>query len=60
MYLSEMTTETLAELTKRVLTISRKDEYAMTHNHALVCKIEATATNYMDVFDKQKYSGLGK
>ncbi|MDX9747060.1 MAG: DUF6261 family protein [Paludibacter sp.] len=60
MYLSEMTTETLAELTKRVLTISKKEEYAMTHNHALVSKIEATATNYLAVFDKQKYSGLGK
>ena len=60
MYLSEMTTETLAELTKRILTISKKEEYAMTHNHALVSKIEATASNYLAVFDKQKYSGLGK
>lgn len=60
MKLSDMSIDTMAELTKRILSITKKENYAMAQNHALVVKLETTATNYMAVFDKLSFSGLGK
>lgn len=60
MKLSEMSTETLAELTKRILSISKKETFPVVQDHALLVKLEATATKYLEVFDKLTYSGLGK
>ncbi len=60
MKLGLMTTETLAELSKRIISISKKEIYGMVHTHALLARLETTAGKYLAVFDKATYSGLGK
>ncbi len=43
MKLSDMSIDTMAELTKRILNITKNENYAMAQNHALILKLEATA-----------------
>lgn len=56
----KLTTDTLAELVKRVLGISKKEAYVMVLNHPLLVKLMAVADDYLLVFDKQSFSGKGK
>lgn len=60
MKLTAMNIDTMAELAKRILSITKHESYAMAQNHALVIKLEATLNNYLAVFDKLTFSGLGK
>ncbi len=56
---SSLTTETLAELVKRVLGISKKEAYVMVLNHPLLVKLMEVADEYLIVFDKNTFSGKG-
>ena len=60
MNVTGLKTDTLAELVKRVLQISKKDVYAMVKNHPLLLKMAECFEDYMDVFDKKTYSGKGE
>jgi len=55
-----LTTETLAELVKRVLGISKKEAYLMVLNHPMLVKLMAVADDYLIVFDKKTFSGKGE
>jgi hypothetical protein len=57
---ASLTTETLAELVKRVLGISKKEAYVMVLNHPLLVKLMAVADDYFIVFDKKTFSGKGE
>lgn len=57
---ASLTTETLAELVKRVLGISRKEAYVLVLNHPLLVKLMSVADEYLLVFDKKTYSGQGE
>lgn len=57
---ASLTTETLAELVKRVVGISKKEAYVMVLNHPLLVKLMAVADDYLLVFDKKTFSGKGK
>jgi len=60
MKLTGLSTDTLAELVKRVLAISQKEAYAMVQNHPLLISLNDAVGPYLDVFDKQTYSGKGQ
>lgn len=55
-----LSTDTLAELVKRVLGISKKEAYVMVLNHPLLVKLMAVADEYLIVFDKRTFSGKGE
>jgi len=57
---ASLTTETLAELVKRVLGISKKEAYVMVLNHPLLLKLMEVADAYLLVFDKKTFSGKGE
>ncbi len=57
---ASLTTETLAELVKRVLGISTKEAYVLVLNHPLLVKLRSVADEYLLVFDKKTYSGKGE
>lgn len=59
MNFASLTTETLAELVKRVLVISKKEAYVVVQNHPLLVKLVEVADEYLLVFDKKTYSGKG-
>lgn len=60
MKLTGLSTDTLAELVKRVLSISQKEAYVMVQNHPLLVSLTDATAPYMDVFDKQTFSGKGQ
>jgi hypothetical protein len=55
-----LSTDTLAELVKRVLGVSQKEAYLFVLNHPLLLKLMGTAEKYLIVFDKNTYSGKGE
>ena len=57
---ASFTTETLAELVKRVLGISAKEAYVLVLNHPLLVKLMSVADEYLLVFDKKTFSGKGQ
>lgn len=56
---ASLTIDSLAELVKRVLNISKKTAYVMVLNHPLLQKLMEVADEYLLVFDKKTFSGMG-
>lgn len=56
----KLSTDTLAELVKRVLGISKKEAYVMVLNHPLLVKLTAVADEYLVAFDRRTFSGKGE
>jgi hypothetical protein len=57
---SRLTTDTLAELAKRVLGTSAKATYVVVLNHPLLLVLQSVFDKYFAVFDRKAYSGKGK
>lgn len=57
--LSRLSNSILGSLADQTLTTSKKEQYTVVVNHPLLSALEVEYTNYIEVFGKPAFSGLG-